>query len=164
LGFTITLLPYSASAQEVLRLKPDGVIISNGPEEDAGLKEVIANVKNLIGKVPLLGISTGHQVLASALGARITKMKLGHHGVNYPLQSPDSYKGEITVQNHSLVVESDSLSKIKAVKITGYNLNDHSVEEMESKKLKLIGVQYCPVSPGFDEVNNVFKRFIKMCH
>jgi len=162
LGLSPILVPYNTAAQEILRLKPKGLIISNGPEEDSGLKEVIENVKGLLGKLPILGISTGHQVLAVALGAKIAKMKLGHRGVNYPVCAPASYKGEITVQNHGCVVDTDSLNKIEAVKITAYNLNDRTVEEMESKKLKLIGVQYCPTSPGFNEVNSVFKKFMKM--
>lgn len=162
LGLSLTLLPYNIKAQEILRLKPAGLVISNGPEEDAGLEEVVANVKSIIGKVPILGISTGHQVLAVALGAKITRLKLGHRGVNYPLYSPASYKGEITVQNHSYVVDADTLNKIKQVKITGYNLNDHTVEEMESKKLRFIGTQYYPVSPGFAEVNPALKRFTKI--
>ena len=162
LGFGITLLPFNTSAQEILRLKPKGLIISNGPEEDVGLKIVAANIKPLLGRLPILGISTGHQVLALALGAKLTKMKLGHRGVNYPIQSPASYKGEITVQNHSYTVDIDSLGKIKDVKIAAFNLNDRTVEEMESKRLKLIGVQYYPASPGFNEVNNVFRKFIKI--
>jgi carbamoyl-phosphate synthase small subunit len=145
-----------------LRLKPKGLIISNGPEEDVGLKEVVNNIKPLINRLPILGISTGHQVLAQALGAKITKLKLGHRGVNYPIHNPASYKGEITVQNHAFVVDTDSLNKIKSVKITGYNLNDRTVEEIEGKKLKIIGTQYYPASPGFNEVNGVFKKFIKM--
>jgi len=162
LGLSVTLLPYNTLAREILRLKPDGLIISGGPEEDVGLKEVALNVKALVGRLPILGISTGHQVLASALGAKITKMKLGHRGVNYPIHNPASYKGEITVQNHSWVVDIDSLNKIKQIKVTGYNLNDRTVEEMESKKLQLMGVQYVPASPGFNEVNPVFYRFKKM--
>jgi len=162
LELSLTLLPYNSSPQEILRLKPHGLIISNGPEEDAGLEEVTANIKVLINRLPILGISTGHQILASALGAKIIKMKLGHHGVNYPMYNPASYKGEITVQNHSRVVDAESLSKIKNIKITGYNLNDRTVEEMESNKLKIIGTQYYPASPGFREVNSVFKRFVKM--
>ncbi len=162
MGLSITLLPYHTLAQEILRLKPDGLIISGGPEEDMGLKEATLNVKALIGKLPILGISTGHQVLAQALGAKITKMKLGHRGVNYPMHNPATYKGEITAQNHSYVVDIDSLNKIKDIKITGFNLNDRSVEEMESKKLKILGAQYIPASPGFAEVNNIFKKFLKM--
>lgn len=162
LGCSITLMPYNSAAAEILRHKPKGLIISHGPEEDAGLKEVVNNIKPLINKLPILGISTGHQVLATALGAKITKLKLGHRGVNYPIHNPASYKGEITVQNHSYVVDTDSLNKIKNIKITAYNLNDRSVEEMESKKLQVIGIQYYPASPGFNEVNAALKRFIKM--
>jgi len=162
LGCALQIFPYHTKPQEILRSQAQGLIISNGPEDDPGLKEVISNVKELINKIPMLGISTGHQVLASALGAKIAKMKLGHRGLNYPMYHPGSYKAEITVQNHSSVVDADSLRKIKPIKVTGYNLNDHTTEEMESKKLKLIGVQYYPMSPGFDEINDVFKRFLKM--
>jgi len=162
LGLSISVLPYNIPPQELLRLKPAGLIISNGPEEDAGLKDVVSNVKQLIKKLPILGISTGHQVLALALGAKITRLKLGHRGLNYPLYNPASYKGEISVQNHSFAVDADSLNKIKDVKITSYNLNDRTVEEMESRKLKLIGVQYYPVSPGFNEVSGIFKKFLNL--
>jgi carbamoyl-phosphate synthase small subunit len=162
LGFSLTLLPFNTPAEEILRLKPKGLIISDGPEEDAGLKTVVDNVRPLLKKLPILGISTGHQVLARALGAKISKLKLGHHGVNYPIHNPASYRGEITVQNHSYAVDADSLNKIKDIKITAFNLNDRTVEEMESKKLKLIGVQYSPVSPGFNEANGIFKKFMKM--
>ncbi len=162
LGLSLMLLPYNTTAAEILRLKPRGLIISSGPEQDVGLKEVVANIKPLIKRLPILGIATGYQVLAQALGAKISKMKTGHHGVNYPIHNPASYKGDITVQNHSYVVDVDSLNKIKDVKITGFNLNDRTAEEIESKKLKLIGVQYTPASPGFDEVNNIFKKFVKI--
>ncbi len=159
---SLTIFPYDTSAQEILKSKPEGLIISNGPEEDVGLEVVISNVSQLINKLPILGISTGFQVLARALGAKLSKLKLGHRGLNYPMHNPATYKGEITAQNHSYVVNADSLNKIKGVKITGFNLNDRTVEEIESKKLKIIGIQYYPVCPGFDEVNSVFKRFIKM--
>jgi carbamoyl-phosphate synthase small subunit len=162
LGVSWVLLPYNSPAQEILSFKPKGLIISDGPEEDSGLEAVSANVKSLIKRLPIMGVSTGHQVLARALGAKVVKMKLGHRGVNYPVYNPGFYKGEITAQNHSYVVDADTLQKIKDVKITGYNLNDRSLEEIESRKFKLIGIQYLPVSPGFNEVNGVFKRFMKM--
>lgn len=162
LGFSLTLLPYNTTAQEILSHRLRGLIVSNGPEEDAGLKETTVNIRNLIGRLPLLGISTGHHVLARALGAKTKKMALGHRGVNYPICHPNSFKGEITVQNHAYVVEESSLQKIKDLAITAFNLNDHTVEEMKSKKLKLIGAQYLPVSPGFNEINPIFTQFMQM--
>lgn len=162
LGFSPQLFPYNTTAQEILRGKPRALIISGGPEDDPELPGVVANVKLLLKRLPILGISCGHEVLAAALGAKIVKMKHGHRGLNYPVYQAGSYKSEITVQNHGWMVDANSLVKIKGVKITGYNLNDHSVEEMEDKKLRALGVQYYPVSPGFGEINNAFKRFIKM--
>lgn len=162
LGLSLSILPYNTSPEDILKLKPAGLIISDGPEEAPELGEVVKNLKPLIGKIPILGISTGNLVLANALGAKTNKLKTGHRGVNYPVQNPAVFKGEITVQNHAYVIDAASLLKIKQVKITGYNLNDRTVEEIESKKLKILGVQYLPVCPGFKEVNNVFKRFMKM--
>lgn len=162
LGASFVLLPYDTRAEDILRLKVKGLVISSGPEADCALEKVIENIRPLVGRLPLLGIATGHQVLAACLGAKLVKLKLGHRGANYPVQSPASYKGEITVQNHSYAVDADSLSKLKTVKVTAYNLNDRSVEEIESRRLKIIGAQYCLCSPGFDEVNGVFKRFFKM--
>jgi carbamoyl-phosphate synthase small subunit len=160
LGLSLTIFPYNTRAEDILRLKPRGLIISDGPEEAPELGEVVKNLKLLIGKIPILGIATGNLVLANALGGKTNKLKTGHRGVNYPVQNPASFKGEITVQNHAYVIDAASLLKIKEIKVTGYNLNDRTVEEIESKKLKILGVQYLPVSPGFKEVNNVFKRFM----
>ena len=173
LACNITLLPYDTDAEKMLKMDFDGVIISNGPENDEAVPSVAETVKGILGKVPVLGISTGHEVIALALGGKLKKMKLGHHGVNYPVRSPDSFKGEITVQNHSLIVDEDSLknrkdarpvrnSFLSGVKITLKNVNDNSIEEMESEPLKFISTQYYPSSPGFDEVNEVFRRFLKM--
>ena len=162
LGFSLKLFPYNASAEEILHGRPRALVIAGGPEDDPELAGVISNIKPLLKRLPILGVSLGHQVLAAALGAKIIKMKLGHRGLNYPVCQGNSYKAQITVQNHGWTVDVNSLSKIKGVKITGYNLNDRSTEEMESKNLKLIGVQYYPVSPGFDEINPIFKKFMKM--
>lgn len=162
LNCSLQILPYNASSQEIMRLRPRGVIISNGPEQDPGLQQTAATVESLLGRLPFFGIGTGHQVLCRALGARVVRMKVGHHGVNYPVYSPHSYKGDITVQHHSWVVDADSLAAVKTLKITASNLNDRTVEEVESRKLKILGVQYYPASPGPGEVNGAFRRFIKM--
>ncbi len=162
LGCNLTLLPYNTDADKILGLNPDGLIISNGPEEDEAISGIVEVVKKLIGKIPLLGISLGHEIISLALGGRLRKLKLGHRGVNYPVKPPSSYKGDITVQNHSFVVDEESIKDREEINITLRNVNDNSIEEMESGPLKFISTQYYPVSPGFDEVNGVFKRFLNM--
>jgi carbamoyl-phosphate synthase small subunit len=161
LGCNIKLMPYDTDAGAILDASPDGLIISGGPENDTALPAVAGTVKALLGKIPMMGIGTGHQVIGLALGARLKRMKVGHHGVNYPVKGPDSFKGEITVQNHSFVIDEASL-KNRNVSVTLRNIHDRTVEERESRALKFLSTQYCPASPGFDEVNGAFKRFLAM--
>lgn len=161
LGCNLTLLPYDTSAEKVLSLKLDGLLISNGPENDESLASISAMVKKLLGKIPIAGISTGHQVIGIACGARLVRMKVGHHGVNYPVKPADSFKGEITVQNHSYVIDDRTLDKKKA-SVSLRNINDKTIEEIYSSGLKLLGAQYYPASPGFDEPNAFFIRFLRM--
>jgi carbamoyl-phosphate synthase small subunit len=162
LGCNLSLWPYNTKADRILKSKADGLIISSGPEEDASFTEVVEAVKEMLGKIPMLGISAGHEIIGLALGGKLKRMKIGHRGLNYPVKAPNSYKGEITVQNHSLVVDEASLRGKGNIKITLRNLNDDSIEEMTSSKLKFISVQYYPVSPVFNETNEVFGRFLKM--
>lgn len=162
LGCSVTLLPYDTKAKDIFALKSDGLIISNGPENDAAIPEIALTVKDLLGKIPMMGIAAGHEIVGLALGAKLSKMKIGHHGSNYPVKPPASFKSEITVQNHSYVIDEDSVKPKKNVTITMRNVNDNSIEEMESGQLKILSVQYNPVSPGFDEVNGAFTRFLKI--
>ncbi|MFC1592961.1 carbamoyl phosphate synthase small subunit [Candidatus Omnitrophota bacterium] len=161
LKLNISVVPYNTKAEQIIKLKPKAVIISNGPEGSTGLKSTTATVKALLGRVPVLGIATGAQVLALSLGAKIKSMHLGHHGVNYPVKSAGSLEGNITIQSHSYVIDAKSLGRIKGVDITRYNLNDNSVEEFTSRKLGILGVQYYPLSPGFREIHPVLKRFVE---
>ena len=162
LNLRLNIFPYFATAKEILAIKPKGLLISNGPENDPELIKIAANVTPLIGKLPILGVVTGCQVLALALGAKLTRLKFGHRGGNYPICRTGTFKGDITVQNHEYVIENNSLRKIKDLKVTAYNLNDHTIEEIESKKKKIIGVQYTPVSAGFSEVNPILIKFNKL--
>jgi len=162
LGCNITLVPYSTDAKAILAMRPDGVIISNGPEEDEAIHRITDTVKALLGKVPIMGISSGHEIIGLALGADRKKMAVGHHGVNYPIKGASSYKGEITVQNHSYILDDAAVKSRKDVSVTMRNVNDNTIEEMESKPLKFISVQYYPVSPGFDEPSGAFLKFLKI--
>jgi len=162
LGLHLTLLPFNTTAQEIIELDPHGLVISSGPEQDPRSAEVCRNIAPLVGKLPILGISAGLHIIAGCLGGETVKMKRGHHGANYPVHNPASYKGEITCQSHSYALDAESLPKIKDLKVTEYNLNDRTVERIESKKLRFIGIQYEAKSPGFDEINPVFPSFLKM--
>lgn len=165
LGCNLTVVPYDTDAGKILELNPNGVIISSGPEENIAIPSIVKTVKEILGKIPILGISTGHEIIGLAVGGKLKKMKIGHRGVNYPVKAPDSYKGEITVQNHSFIIDEASIKNNRNIDITLRNVNDNSIEEMESKPLKFISTQYYPVSPGFDEVNAVFFRFLNtICH
>jgi carbamoyl-phosphate synthase small subunit len=161
LGAEIYLFPYKSKASEILELNPRGILISGGPEEDEAIPEVTRTVKGLIGKKPILAISAGHEILALALGAKRKPLKAGHRGVNYPIVKPGSLKGEITVQNHRFCVEKNSL-KGSSFRVRAVNLNDRTVEEIYSPKLKVISVQYYPTSPGFEEIHRVFSEFGEM--
>jgi carbamoyl-phosphate synthase small subunit len=156
----ISLLPYNTGADAILKMNIDGLIISNGPEDDGAISGVVNVVQGVLGKLPIMGISTGHEIIGLALGGRLKKMKIGHHGVNYPVKSASSDKGDITVQNHSFVIDEDSIKERSDVAVTLRNVNDSSIEGMESDSLKFISIQYYPASPGFDEINEVFKRFL----
>jgi carbamoyl-phosphate synthase small subunit len=158
----VVLLPYNTTPKEILKYRPDGLIIAGGLEEDPGLNAVVDNIKLLLGKVPILGVCCGHQVLAKAIGVKINKMKSGHHGLNYPVHKPGCFKGEITSQNHSWVVDAGSLSRSKQAKASMLNLNDQTIEGLESRQLKFMGIQYFPAWAGPEEVNEVFKNFFKL--
>lgn len=155
----LILFPYNSRAQDILKSKIKALVISGGPENDAALPSMAKEISKVVGRIPILAYSTGHHLLTMALGGKIYKLKLGHHGVNYPVTSPGTLKGEITVQNHSFCLSKNSI-KSKGVEITGYNLNDKTIEEMRSRKLRFISCQYYLNSPGLGEINPVLKEFI----
>jgi carbamoyl-phosphate synthase small subunit len=162
LGCHMLLLPYNTDVEEILGWNPDGLLLSNGPEEDEAIPQIVETIRRLLGQIPLWGISTGHQIICLALGGSRKKMKLGHHGANYPVISPSSLKGDITFQNHSWAVDEESLAGRGDIAISLRNLNDQSIEEIESRSLRILSTQYYPISPGFDEVNPAFMRFLAM--
>ncbi len=160
IGLQLYLVPYNSSVETILKISPKAIIISDGPEADKGLQVVVNTIKQILGKVAILGIGTGSHALALTMGAQIKKMKLGHHGVNYPIERPGSLKGEITVQNHSYVIDESSL-KATDIAVTWRNINDKSIEGIQNSNLKAVGYQFYPASPGFDEVNPFLKEFVE---
>ena len=161
-GCDVTVVPAATSAKEVLRRKPDGVFLSNGPGDPAAVGYAIDTIKALLGKLPIFGICLGHQLLGLALGAQTYKLKFGHRGANHPVKNLKTGKIEITSQNHGFCVDIESLKR-KDVELTHLNLNDHTVEGFRCAKKRAFCVQYHPeASPGPHDSNYLFEDFMSL--
>jgi len=158
-GCEVTVVPASFPAEEVLGLRPQGVCLSNGPGDPAAIPYVIDNVKKLIGKLPIMGICLGHQLLGLALGGKTYKLKFGHRGGNQPVKNLATGKVAITAQNHGFCVDLETLDT-RDVFLTHINLNDQTLEGFQHKQLPLFSVQYHPeASPGPHDASYLFKQF-----
>ncbi len=161
-GCQVNVVPASTTAEEILKDKPDGVLLSNGPGDPAAVTYVVETVRKLIGKVPLFGICLGQQMLGLALGGKTYKLKFGHHGGNQPVKDLKTGKVSITCQNHGFCVDIDSLPK-KDIEITHKNLNDQTLEGIRHKKFPIFSVQFHPESsPGPHDAEYLFEDFIKL--
>lgn len=161
-GCRVTVAPATLPAEELLALQPDGLFLSNGPGDPEGLPGLVANVRRLIGKVPIFGICLGHQILGLALGGRTFKLKFGHHGANHPVLETRTGRVEITAQNHGFSVDPDSIPG-GVVEVTHLNLNDKTCEGMRHKREPIFSVQYHPeASPGPHDAHHLFERFVRL--
>jgi carbamoyl-phosphate synthase small subunit len=162
MGCRVTVVPADMSAAEVVRLKPDGIFLSNGPGDPASMTKVVEEVRRVIESgVPTFGICFGHQLLGRAFGGTTYKLLFGHRGGNQPVK--DLLKGtvEITSHNHGFAVQAESLPA--DVEVTHVNLNDNCVEGMRHKTLPIFSVQYHPeAAPGPHDAEHHFHRFIEL--
>ena len=145
-----------------MAFQPDGIFLSNGPGDPTDVPQVIEVVKQLHGKIPIFGICLGHQIISLAYGAKTYKLKFGHRGGNHPVKNLETGKLEITSQNHSYAVDSESLNGT-GLTTTHINLLDNTIEGVECKKDRIFSVQYHPESaPGPQDSAYLFDKFINL--
>jgi len=155
-------VPAQTSADDIVRMKPDGIVLSNGPGDPEPVEYAVKTIRGLIGRVPIFGICLGHQLLGLAAGGRTYKLKFGHRGGNHPVMDLTTRKVEITSHNHGFAVDPDSL-KSSDVDLTHINLNDQTLEGLRLKNAPAFSVQYHPeASPGPHDANYLFERFATM--
>ena len=158
-GFRVRVLPAKSTAADVLARKPAGVLLSNGPADPAALPYAIQTIRDLLRRVPIMGICLGHQLLGLALGGKTGRLKFGHHGCNHPVKDLRAGTVEITSQNHNYVVTADSLDPA-AAEITHLSLNDRTVEGLEARAFPAFSLQYHPeAAPGPHDAIPAFARF-----
>ena len=161
LGCHVTIVPWNTGADEIRALRPDGILISNGPGDPTDVPETISTVRALLGSFPVFGICLGHQILSLAYGARTYKLKFGHRGGNHPVKNLATGKIEITSQNHSYAIEEESLPTTP-LRATHINLLDQTIEGVECAADGAFGVQYHPESaPSPQDSTYLFDKFLK---
>jgi carbamoyl-phosphate synthase small subunit len=161
-GCQVRVVPATTTAEEVLAQRPDGVVLSNGPGDPAAVTYAIDTIRQLLGRVPMLGICLGHQLLGLAYGGETFKLKFGHHGGNHPVQDQGTGKVEITTQNHNFAVRMESIPGGE-VELTHLNLNDRTVEGMRHTRWPALSLQYHPeAAPGPHDARHLFGRFLEL--
>lgn len=162
IGCRVTVVPAHTSARDILRLKPHGVLLSNGPGDPEAVGYAIPEIRGLFGKMPVFGICLGQQLLGLAFGGKTYKLKFGHRGANQPIKDLVTGRVHITAENHGFAVDMGSI-KNEAVRITHINLNDGTVEGFEHERHPVFSVQYHPeASPGPHDAYGLFEKFRKM--
>ncbi|MCI7224190.1 glutamine-hydrolyzing carbamoyl-phosphate synthase small subunit [Fusobacterium sp.] len=160
-GCDVIIVPHDTTAKEILKYKPDGIMLTNGPGDPQDVPKTVETIKELIGKIPIFGICMGHQLLALAGGAKTYKLKFGHRGGNHPVKNLITGKVDITSQNHGYAVDIDSLRDTD-FELTHIAVNDKTCEGIRHKKYPVFSVQYHPeAAPGPHDSTYLFDIFIK---
>lgn len=160
-GCQVIALPATTPAEEMLALNPAGVLLSPGPGDPQLLDYLVDNVGKLLGRIPIMGICLGHQIVARALGAETFKLKFGHRGANHPVKDLSDGRIYITAQNHGYAVSADSLPP--GLEVTHINLNDETIEGLRHRDMPVFTIQYhSEASPGPQDNEYLFDRFLQM--
>ena len=160
-GCEVVAVPATTPAEEMLDMQPSGILLSPGPGDPRLLEYLVSNVSNLLGRVPVMGICLGHQIVARALGADTYKLKFGHRGGNHPVKDLDTGRVYITAQNHGYAVSPESLPV--GLEVTHVNLNDGTIEGLRHREMPLFTIQYhSEASPGPRDNEYLFDRFLQM--
>lgn len=158
----VVVVPYNTTAEEIMAIYPDGIMLSNGPGDPKDVPEAITMLREIIGKIPVFGICLGHQIFALASGGDTYKLKFGHRGANHPVKDLKTGRTELTSQNHGYSVDPESLGKTR-LEVTHVALNDGTVEGLKHLDLPAFTVQYHPeASPGPEDSNHLFDQFIEL--
>ncbi|MDX1967555.1 MAG: glutamine-hydrolyzing carbamoyl-phosphate synthase small subunit [Planctomycetaceae bacterium] len=161
LGCRVTVVPGTATTEQILALQPDGVFLSNGPGDPRPLEYAINTIRGLLGQTPMFGICLGHQLMGLACGAEIYKLKFGHRGANQPVLNHQTGRVEITSQNHGFAIAAESLPE--HLEVTHINLNDRTVEGLRHKEFPAFCVQYHPeASAGPHDSDYLFQEFARL--
>jgi len=161
-GCDVIVVPHDTTADEIRRLHPDGIQLSNGPGDPKNVPYAVETVRQLLGEYPMFGICLGHQIFALACGADTEKLKFGHRGGNHPVKDLVTGQCYITSQNHGYTVKEDSIRGTELV-VTHINNNDKTIEGLRHKRYPAFSVQYHPeASPGPLDSGYLFDQFLEM--
>ncbi len=162
LGCNVTVVPYDTSAEEILKMKPDGVLVSGGPGAPEDVAFIAEEIKKLLGRVPMFGTGLGHELIGMAYGAKTYKLKCGHHGGNHPVKTLENGNIETVSQNHNYAIDADSVNGTELT-ITHVNVLDGVVAGIACEKDKVFSVQYHPTcSTGPNGRIGDFEKFIAL--